>query len=292
MIWRLWQGSLLRNKIAHKQQTINKCGVSTLITDDKWMKTKNFFSKKLLFAAITLLFFGTNCRAQIDGSKQFLYLQSGEVVYSNNISQTQGLFKDYYNVDNRRIELKDIKFINEGKGLYANTKGVLSKNRSMIAECTEKGAINVFELEVISTMRTHSGGSTTTRKIHYFMNKEYNTLQKMTPRNLAPMVQGTNESLMELGKAQSYYNTEMVTSISSATCLVGALGVFFVGLAHYVENDNTLDPNSHFDSKYLIIPCIAIGVGTILAITSNVLDRKKNRSLRKAIAAYNEVNKK
>ncbi len=257
------------------------------------MKTKNFFSKKLLFAAITLLFFGTNCRAQIDGSKQFLYLQSGEVIYSNKITQTQGLFKDYYNVDNRRIDLKDIKFINEENGLYANTRGVFSKHRSMIAECTEKGAINVFELEVISTMRSHSGGSSTTRRILYFMNKEYNTLHKMTPRNLAPMVQGTNECIMELGKAKNYYNATLVTGITSVSLFAATFALFGAGLVKQFNNKDVLNPDKGFDNTTnLVIPLISCGIGIGFLFTSNYFYSKENKSLRKTIATYNEVNKK
>ena len=227
--------------------------------------------------------------AQIDESKQFLYLQTGEVVYSNKITQTQGLFKDYLNIDNRRFELKDIKFINQGSGFYANTRGVLTKRKSIIAERIEKGAINVFAVEIVSTMRTNSGGSSTFHEKHYLINKGYDNLQKMNTRNLGPMVQGNNESIMELGKAKSYYNIELITSITGVTCFAVAFGVFFTGLAQST-NASPYDPNGGFDSKYLIIPGIAVGVGAILAFASNKLDRKRNKSLRKAIEIYNSAN--
>jgi len=234
--------------------------------------------------AIFLMLLNLSSSAQIDENKPFVYLQNGNVVYSNNIRVTQSLFKEQLVIDKKRYDMNEIKFINDGSGLYVNTLGVYNRKRSAFAERTTKGSINVFEMLEISVTTTSSGGTHTSKRNLYFINSEYNTIALMRPKNLEPMVKDNEKSMIHINNSKSYYKKSIIYGSTALASFLTSLVSLAVGIASI--DDNGYD----FDIKpvpTLIIPAIGIAVGLGTGIASNKALKKMDKELLKSIEVFN-----
>ncbi|MDD3875333.1 MAG: hypothetical protein PHT69_01810 [Bacteroidales bacterium] len=243
----------------------------------------------IAFTVVLLLFNFITANAQIDESKPFVYLQSGNIVYSNNIRVTQSLFKEQLVIDLKRYDMNEIKFINDGNGLYANTLGVYNRRRSVFAERTVKGPVNVFEMLEISVTNTPRGGSSTTRRNLYFINSSYNALTYMRPKYLEPLVLNNEQSMMHVNKGQKYYTKSIIYSSTALASFLTAIVSFAIGVASIDDSGYGLDFNP---VPLVIIPIIGTGVGFGTAIAANLAMKKMDKELLKSIEVYNsaEVN--
>jgi len=238
-------------------------------------------AKPFLFTLLCMTY--VLCMAQIDENKPFVYMQNGDVIYSNNIMVTQGLFKDYLEIDNRRYEMKDIKFVNHGRGFYANTRGVFHPRQSMMAERFEKGAINMYDMRVYTTTRT-STSTTTSSKMYGFINTEYNDLLRLTHKNLEPLLNNHPESMVHFHKAQSIYKTQLVTGISGIAALSSGFGFLMYGLYKLATDDPDFETGLH-----VVVPSVVFVGGIGLALTSSILENPRQRRLRQSIQEYNRA---
>jgi len=240
-----------------------------------------------LIAAASFILSVLSVMAQIDESKPFVYLQNGNVVYSNSIRVSQGLFKEKLVIDKKKYEMNEIKFINEGNGFYANTLGVYGKKKSAFAERTVKGPINVFEMVEVSVTSTPRGGTSTTRRNLYFINSAYNNLSYMRPKNLEPLVKNNEQSMIHLNNSKRYYKkTIILGSVALASFLTG-LTSFAIGLA--TVEDDAFGSFSIKPVPTFIIPAIGIAVGFGTGIACNKSNKKMEKEMLKSIDVFNSA---
>jgi len=238
--------------------------------------------RNLLICLFTCLLYVVSY-AQIDESKPFIITRNDNVVYAKHMDMTSGLFRNYLIVDKKKYDIKDIKFVNGGRQFFANTSNVFSRSNNFLAERIEKGKINLYELEVISTTRT-STTTSTTRSKHFFFNTEYNDVERLKIKTLMPYVQNNQQSMQYLNMAKS-------TEVAEWTFAISGLGLMAAGAAFTAirviqfEND---DPFSN-DFPKIGLPLVIFGGGIGIALTSSVFGRQKIKQIRMAVTEFNKT---
>ncbi|EDM34915.1 hypothetical protein PBAL39_00245 [Pedobacter sp. BAL39] len=199
--------------------------------------------KKLLIIAMAC--YGLSATAQLQESKNFLYLYSDSVIYADRIRMRMDL-SDRLQVraDSRRVPLGQVKFINNQDGFFANTRKLGSSRYDGLAEKVIEGRMNLFqdisfgelyrdqfwpeaEFRRRSGYRsTYSSAQSITGTMYY--NKGYGDLKKVKYINLKNDMSDDKESLDLLEGYRKSMRTTKVLYVAAGVSLLASTVAFFV----------------------------------------------------------------
>ncbi|RZM29003.1 MAG: hypothetical protein EOO88_06700, partial [Pedobacter sp.] len=189
--------------------------------------------KKLLI--IVMACYGLNARAQVDGSKNFVYLFSDSLIYANKIR----LHPDFYGewqlrADSRRIANDRIKFFNNEDGFFANTRRMNALRSSSFSERIIEGRINLYQ-QTDFIPESYRRGQRYGRRVsaqdvdqRMFYNKGFGDLKKVTYLNLQQDMSDHPESMDQLNSYRKSINTSKILYTAAGVSIVAGLVSFIV----------------------------------------------------------------
>lgn len=240
--------------------------------------------KRVLTSAIACLFFA-GAYAQLDETKNFLYLYSDSVVYAQSIyleRDFRGM--PYFRVDGRRVHPEQVRFFNSEEGFYANTSSFGLTGQTMFSERIRKGKINIYEEQFIQWDNYHSYYAPYREPEVAFTKNYYNVdlgpLKKATYTNLKSDMANDPESLNLLGRYKTVKKAERNFYLAAGTSIAAGMISFVVAGAKKQTLENHSFPN--FGPSFLLL-----GAGAGFGITGFIKTLKAPRYLKAAVDGYN-----
>jgi hypothetical protein len=119
-------------------------------------------------------------------NEPFVYLKNGTLISADKVTYNlKPLSKDFIIADDKRYEIKNVKFYQDSNGFYANSKKYQVGN---FLKRQTAGNANIYSFTGSGQSTTYSQGgmSTTspTSKVTFFYNTEFNDLKKLKYSNL------------------------------------------------------------------------------------------------------------
>ena len=234
--------------------------------------------KKTLTLALLCTFFG-NAFAQVDESKNYLYLYSDSVIYGKNIIYESWLDgSPHFIVDSKRIHPEQVKFFQSEMGFYANTRDLDIAGRTSFSERIRKGKINLFEKQIRDypgyhhTPYSNPQEETGLTALNYY-NIGFGDLKKASYSNLKSDLAEHPASLAQLKEYGK------VHKLSKRLLLAGGIGMLS-GVVSLISPGWDRDPRLG-----LSFGLIVGGGGLMLGGLFTSLSKPKY--LKKAVDAYN-----
>jgi hypothetical protein len=242
------------------------------------MRKKNIFLTLILSARFLL--------AQVDETKNYVYLFDGTVQYGNIIDYNRGFLQSpKIAVDSKEISVYNVKFYKNETGFFGNIGGK-GNGTATFAQCERRGNVNLFKL--IQTYYNpgmynpgfggmggmgmgggyYSGGSTS-RSIKYYYNKGFGDLQLATYKNLMVDLADNKTSVFHLQYYKKARNAQM-------GCSAAAVGIILAGSAYSLSTG---------DLRGLLV---GFGGGIGFSLVGASFGSTKNKHLKAAIDAYNK----
>lgn len=241
------------------------------------MKKALTFGIAYLMAAFTY--------AQVDESKNFLYLFPDSVVYARNIyldRDFRGLL--YFRADGRRINPHQVKFFNSEEGYFANTSDLGLAGETSFSERIRKGKINIYEEPFIDWETRHSYyGRYREPTVVYtknYYNLDLGPLKKATYTNLKSDMANDPQSLNLLKRYGSVKKAEKRFYVAAGTSILAGMAAFYITGTQKQSPGNFSTPN--FGPSFLLL-----GAGAAFGITGFTKTLKAPRYLKAAIDQYN-----
>ncbi len=174
-----------------------------------------------------------NASAQVDESRNFIYLYSDSVIYAENVRLRTDFFDAFQlRADSKRIPIQQVKFFNNDEGFFANTKKLNATGQVRLSVRTEDGRINLFEERSFNTFNnrrhTYYEGSRDRVDIRMFYNKGYDDLKKVNYKNLKIDMADRFESLDLLEGYRKNTNTSKALYAAGTASAAAALISFLV----------------------------------------------------------------
>lgn len=253
--------------------------------------------KKLLI--VVMACYGLNARAQVDESKNFLYLYSDSVIFAKRISLRADVFNTLQlRADSRRVSTDRVKFFNNQDGFFANTRQVTFGRRSAFSERIIEGRINLYQQLAYEPYRyenEYGYGSRYSRpetvEMNMYYNKGYGDLKKVNYNNLKQDMADRAESMDLLKRYRKNINTARTLYIAGGASVVAGLVTFLV------NGKNSQKAFNHpFGGPNYTVPDIKtnttasfslLGAGAGLAIGGALVHMGAVRHLEDAVDAYN-----
>ena len=225
--------------------------------------------KNLTALALLCLSF-SRLLAQVNSEKNFLYLYSDSVIYGDRIiyeSSFDG--SSHFIVDFKRIHPEQVKFFQNDRGFFANTRHLVLNGRTSFSERIREGKINLFEGNFTGEPRyshafyaPHSYSKNEVTQANYY-NIGFGDLRKANYENLTIDLaanQGSMNNLQQYRKA---------TSVSRTLFVIGGAAVLG-GLVSFVANGSRdVGKSSGFPapgwSDRVSSPKLGLSLGLMLA---------------------------
>lgn len=251
--------------------------------------------KKLLI--VVMACYGLNASAQVDESKNFIYLYSDSITYARNIR----LRPDFFNslqlrVDSRRIPLEQVKFFNNEDGFFANTRKLNFAGATEFSERIVQGRINLFQqLSYDPSVYDRGYGYRKKRQsavdIRMFYNKGFGDLKKVSYNNLKLDMADHPKSIDLLAGYKKSINTSKILYVAAGASVAAGLISFLAiaGNQKLPHNDGFNTPNSAFINKQANFTAsfALLGLGLGFAIGGYSVGVSADRHLEDAVDAYN-----
>lgn len=244
---------------------------------------------------VVMACYGLNARAQVDESKNFLYLYSDSVVYGKRVSIRPG-FDGFWQVraDSRRVPSGQVKFFNNENGFFANTRKASFLGEPTFSERVITGKINLFQQTLYDEefynrryRHRHMAQQPVDARMYY--NKGYGDLKQVSYRNLSEDMADRPESLDMLAAYRKSLNTRNMLYVGGGAALLAGLVTFvmdgtksskFVGSGF---NKTLVEPKTiGIGTSFALL-----GIGGGLSVAGFLVQRSGSRHLENAIDAYN-----
>lgn len=251
--------------------------------------------KKLIIIAMAC--YGLSARAQVDESRNFIYLYSDSVIYADQVRLRPDITGGWQlRTESRVIPSRSVKFFNNKNGFFANTRKHAVLGRYTFSERIIEGRINLFQ-EVLYEERWYErryaprGGAISPVDVRMYYNKGYSDLKKVNYRNLRTDMSDHPQSLDFLAAYRSSLNTRNVLYTSAGASLLASLVSFVITSKRGGQSSEDFfsrTPGS-FDPKMPnFVPSFALlGIGAGLAVGGFFVDQRASRNLENAIDTYN-----
>ncbi|MHA4895721.1 hypothetical protein ACXZ1K_13290 [Pedobacter sp. PWIIR3] len=249
--------------------------------------------KKLIIAVMAC--YGLNARAQMDTSKDFLYLNSDSVIYANKVTMRPDLSGGWQlRADSRKTPTDKVKFFNNKDGFFANTRNLNFAGISAFAERVTEGKINLYsevELDPYQYDRRYSYGENRQPTIasRIFYNKGTGDLRRVNYRNLREDMTD-NAASMDLlkGYRKSQQTSTMLYAAGGAAIVAGLISF----MADPKGTETTTTPFGHTfttsKSKNFTVSFVLLGIGTGLAGGGLLSYFTGIKKLERAVDVYNK----
>lgn len=221
-------------------------------------------------------------------SEGFVYLFSGEKVNASSVEYREHFMGGgYFVVGKERFSADLIKFYQDERGFFANTKRLNFSKKSIFSKRIMNGKVNLYERVKFHTTPSYKdangfynpGTSSVTIKSYY--NKGFDDLKKANYKNLSIDLTDNSESIRYLNKYKKIRNAQTVLSIVGGVLVAGGLSTLYLK----TKDVNYNDPNHKNPNITPNMLVAVIGGGFIGA--SYYLSFPKRDKLKKAIDAYN-----
>lgn len=251
--------------------------------------------KKLLIIAMAC--YGLSARAQLDESRNFIYLYSDSVIYADQVRLRPDIMGGWQlRTDSRGIPLRGVKFFNNRNGFFANTRKTTVLGQNTFSERIIEGKINLFQ-EVLYDERWYErrhappGASGRPIDIRMYYNKGYSDLKRVNYRNLRADMSDNPQSLDFLAAYRRSLNTRNVLYTAAGASLIASLVSFVIAGAKAGESSEEFfsrKPGTFNPKKPNLVPSFSLlGVGAGLSIGGFFVHRSASRNLENAVDAYN-----
>lgn len=245
--------------------------------------------------------YALNASAQVDQSRNFVYLYSDSVIYAQKIRLRPDIYGSWQiRADSRRIPTDQVKFMGNEDGFFANTRKFNLTRTNTFSERVIAGKLNLFQEAGYDPYAfdrgyryRHSRSQAVDTRMFY--NKGWNDLQKVNYHNLSRDMADDPQS-MDLLKG---YRKHMTTA---KMMYVGAGAAVIAGFVSFLANGNEKMPdrgsfgsgsfgkgNSDFGFKKTNFTAsfILLGVGAALGGGGALIQMSSTRHLENAIESYN-----
>lgn len=250
--------------------------------------------KKTLTLALLCTVFG-NAFAQVDETKNYLYLYSDSVIYGKNIIYESWLDgSPHFIVDAKRIHPEQVKFFQNEMGFYANTRDLDIAGRTSFSERIRQGKINLFEKQIsdyrkysYSRYSKHPQEESNIEALNYY-NIGFGNLKKANYTNLKTDLAGNQRSMTPLKE----YGR--VDKLSKSLFFAGG-AVILGGFVSFIANGTTGTPEGFHSpgwSANVPRPKLGLSLGLIVGGGGLIMgglftSLSKPKYLKQAIDAYN-----
>lgn len=245
-----------------------------------------------VFAVLTCLCL--NSKAQIDESRNFVYLYSDSVIYAKNIRLRHNFFNSLQlRADSKPIPLQKIKFFNNDEGFFANIKGLDAFGQIRLSERIIAGKINLYQERPYTTFLNRRHQDHNEVDVRMFYNKAYGNLKRVNYANLAVDMADNAESMDLLRNYRKNMNTSKALYIGAGASVVAALVTFLVGTKeefnHQMEGPfpDRMEKIKRKNGS-LGFSIGLLGIGTGLAIGGYSTNVSGLRKLESAVDTYNQ----
>lgn len=234
---------------------------------------------KAIVQIIILILATNNLFSQNSGN--FIYLFSGDSIYSKNINDSS---RNFLLIGDKKILKKDIKFFSTDNDFLGNITKKDLKGTNSFASRVIKGNINLFKkLSVTYGVMMPNGsvagsiGSSNYFTTYYYNTETFGNLKKAKYKNLKTDLSSNVNSMLHLKKFKS------VKQRGTILYIVGGI-ITILGSNKLVGKEVTTNGQTPDIKKEAIIT--GIGVGTL--IINYLTTRNKNKHIIKAIQVFND----
>jgi hypothetical protein len=249
---------------------------------------------KKLFMAL-LVSYAFNANAQLDLSKNFVYLYSDSVIYAGSIKLRPDNFGSWQlRVDSRKFPTDQVKFFNNQNGFFANTRRTRAMGATTFSERIIEGRINLFQESRYDPFIDDPGygygygyGNVRPQNvdIRMYYNKGMGDLQKVNYYNLSRDMADRPESMDLLRGYRKSMNTGNIMYAAAGASLVAGLVSFLVKGSDRQNRNHEFGTGfkrTNFTTSFLLL-----GVGAGLAGGGALIQMSGSRKLEDAVQVYN-----
>jgi len=250
--------------------------------------------KKLLI--IVMACYGLNARAQVDESKDFLYLYSDSVVFAKKVTLRTDFFDSWQlRADSKRVPTAQVKFFNNKDGFFANTRKLTFGRESEFTERIIEGRINLFQewtYDPLSYDRRSIYRARRAQQIDFRMyyNKGYDDLKNVSYTNLKADMSDNKESMNLLSSYRKSINASRAMYIAGGASLVAGI----VSLLVATSSNGDMSGRDHFGSQgpglkdvNFTPGFVLFGIGAGFVLGGFAVQSSSSRHLENAVDAYN-----
>ncbi|MFA4869010.1 MAG: hypothetical protein WC623_12465 [Pedobacter sp.] len=204
--------------------------------------------KQLLIIALAC--YGLRSSAQVQESRNFLYLYSDSVIYAKDIKLRPDFAGNMrIRVDSRSFPTAQVKFFSSKEGFFANTRKLGIMKYGDFSERIVEGRINVFQERKLSYSHFIYDANSNPHFIHnpepsininMYYNKGYGDLKKLNYKNLKNDIADNPESIEMLYAYRKSMNTSNVLyTAASISIIAGIISVISNGKNSYSKTNFT-----------------------------------------------------
>ena len=242
---------------------------------------------------VVMACYGLNARAQVDESKNFLYLYSDSVVYANRVTMRPD-YGGFWQIraDSKRFPSTQVKFFSNENGFFANTRKTNFQGAATFSERVITGRINLFQQTVYNEgiySRRYSTIGQPPVDLKMYYNKGYGNLKKVSYRNLLDDMADRQESLELLGAYRKSLNTRNTLYVSAGVALLAGMITFTIDGTRSSEfvgegfNKTLVEPKT----IGLGISFALFGIGSGLGVAGFLVNNSGAHHLENAVDSYN-----
>jgi hypothetical protein len=235
-----------------------------------------------------------NAFAQVDESKNYLYLYSDSVIYGNNIIYESWLDgSPHFIVDSKRIHPEQVKFFQTGMGFFANTRDLDIAGRTSFSERIRQGKINLFEKQIKDYPEHHYSRYSNPQEessiaaLNYY-NIGFGNLKKANYSNLKTDLAGHPASMTQLKEYGRVQRLSKRLFLAGGTAILG-------GFVSFIANGTKGTPEGFPSpgwSDNVPRPKLGLSLGLIVGGSGLIIgglftSLSKPKYLKRAIDAYN-----
>lgn len=247
--------------------------------------------KKLLI--IVMACYGLNARSQVNENRNFLYLYSDTTVYAQKIRLRPNVLGSWVlSVDSRSVPIGQVKFFNNERGFFANTRQLNFFGEASFAERIIGGKINLYQQVVYQDVYydgvdyRFSGFRREPVSTRMFYNKGFADLKRVNYKNLSVDMADDPQSLDLLKSYRKSMNTGTVMYVAGGAALLASVITLLSG-DPFTQNGTTPRGMPTYKDRSYTPTFVLLGLGTGLSVGGFLIQRSGARNIERAIDNYN-----
>jgi hypothetical protein len=249
--------------------------------------------KKLFIMAMAC--YALNANAQVDRSRNFVYLYSDSVIYAQKIRLRPDMYGSWQiRADSKRIPTDQVKFMSNEDGFFANTRKFNLTRTNTFSERVIEGRINLFQEASYDPYAFDRGYRYRHNRpqavdTRMFYNKGWNDLQKVNYHNLSRDMADHPESMDLLKGYRKSMNTAKGMYVGAGVALIAGLITFMAdGKSEKMPDFGGFGSDFGSKKSSFATSFILLGVGAVLGGGGAVIQMSSTRRLENAIESYNK----
>ncbi|WP_199136498.1 hypothetical protein [Pedobacter sp. ASV12] len=247
--------------------------------------------KKLLI--IVMACYGLNARSQVNESKNYLYLYSDSTIHAQKVRLRPNFLGSWVlSADSRSVPLGQVKFFNNERGFFANTRQLNFFGEASFAERIIEGKINLYQQIVYQDIPydgvdyRFSGYRREPVSRRMFYNKGFADLKRVNYANLSTDMADNPQSLDLLKSYRKSMTTGTVMYVAAGAAILAGV-VTLVSGDPFKQNGSTYRGMPTYKDRNYTPSFVLLGLGTGLSVGGFLIQRSGARNMERAIDNYN-----